>query len=163
MQTNDKAHSALLSTIPTAEAWKAFSQNSDNTLIIDTLVNYAARSGLIPASEVQLLEKYVLRQVVHRTTFRPPKHLGFEELLDKKEEILKVGISLRGLTERINALLAENQIALPKVTNSMLTRLKKEPVDTTYKQNVLRSIAFWLGHERPDIAARWHYDTLLTV
>ena len=59
--------------------------------------------------------------------------------------------------------LAENQIALPKVTNSMLTRLKKEPVDTTYKQNVLRSIAFWLGHERPDIAARWHYDTLLTV
>jgi tetratricopeptide (TPR) repeat protein len=163
MQTNDKAHSALLSTIPTAEAWKAFSQNSDNTLIIDTLVNYAARSGLIPAPEVQLLEKYVLRQVVHRTTFRPPKHLGFDELLNKKEEILKVGISLRGLTERINALLAENQIALPKVTNSMLTRLKKEPVDTAYKQNVLRSMAFWLGHERPDIAAHWHYDTLLTV
>ena len=67
------------------------------------------------------------------------------------------------MTERINKLLAEKQIALPKVTNSMLTRLKREPVDTAYKQNVLRSLAFWLGHERPEIAANWHYETLLAV
>jgi tetratricopeptide (TPR) repeat protein len=41
--------------------------------------------------------------------------------------------------------------------------LKKEPVDTVYKQNVLRSLAFWLGHERPEIAANWNYDTLVRL
>jgi len=64
------------------------------------------------------------------------------------------------MTHRINALLASERIALPKVTNSMLTRLKKEPADTVYKQNVLRSLAFWLGHERPDCVADWNFDAL---
>jgi tetratricopeptide (TPR) repeat protein len=109
------------------------------------------------------LEEFILQHTAHRVDFQPPKHLDFEELLDKKEDLLRITISLRALTERINALLAEKQIALPKVTNSMLTRLKKEPVDTVYKQNVLRSLAFWLGHERPEVAADWNFDTLVRL
>ncbi|PKN19420.1 MAG: hypothetical protein CVU71_07905 [Deltaproteobacteria bacterium HGW-Deltaproteobacteria-6] len=163
MQAKDKAASALLAAFPTPEAWTAFSQNSDNALIMDTFVNYAARSGLIEAPDVPSLEDFVIRQMIHRHAFKLPKHMDFEELLDKKDDLLKLNISLRAMTERINKLLAEKQIALPKVTNSMLTRLRKEPVDTAYKQNVLRSLAFWLGHERPEIAADWHFETLLAV
>lgn len=163
MPMENKAASALLAAFPTKEAWRAFSRDSDNALILDTFVNYAVRSGLIETADVAALEDYIIRQMIHRHAFKPPKHLDFEELLDKKDDLLKLNLSLRALTERINKLLAEKQIALPKVTNSMLTRLKREPVDTTYKQNVLRSLAFWLGHERPEIAADWHYETLLAV
>jgi len=130
---------------------------------ISNFLNLALRYGLIKTADDNLLEDFILQQADHSVGFKPPKHLDFEELLDKKEEILRINISLRALTERINLLLAEQKIALPKVTNSMLSRLKKEPVDTTYKQNVLRSLAFWLGHERSDIAADWHYSTLLTI
>ncbi len=163
MPAKNKAQSALLAAFPTPEAWKSFSQNTDNALIMDTFVNYAARAGLISTPDAQSLENVILRQMLHRPAFKLPRHMDFEELLGKKDELLKLNISLRAMTERVNRLLAEKQIALPKVTNSMLTRLKKEPVDTSYKQNVLRSLAFWLGHERPDIAADWHYETLLAV
>jgi len=163
MNVKEKTVSALIAAFPTPEAWTAFAQNKDNTLIRDTFVNYAVRFGLINTPDTQSMEVFILQKTSHQTAFKPPKHLDFEELLDKKEEILRINISLRALTERINSLLAEEKIALPKVSNSMLTRLKREPVDTAYKQNVLRSLAFWLGHERADIAADWHYDTLLAI
>ncbi|MRR14849.1 MAG: hypothetical protein EG826_00160 [Deltaproteobacteria bacterium] len=163
MQMKDKAVSALLAAFPTPEAWTAFSQNSDNSLIRDTFLTFAVRSRFIETPDVLALENFITRQMSHRPAFKLSRHLDFEELLDKRDELLKLNISLRAMTERINNLLTEKQIALPKVTNSMLTRLKKEPIDTVYKQNVLRSLAFWLGHERPEIAAHWHYGTLLAV
>ncbi len=163
MDAKEKAISALLAAFPSPETWKAFSQNKDNDLIRDTFVNFAFRNDLIETPDAKALETFILQHVINRTDFTPPKHLDFEEMLEKKDEFLRITISLRALTERINALLAEKQIALPKVTNSMLTRLKKEPVDTIYKQNVLRSLAFWLGHERADIASDWNYNTLFAI
>ena len=163
MNAKDKTISALLAAFPTPETWTAFSQNSDNNLIRDTFVIFAVRLGLIKTAEAKSLEEFILQHTAHRVDFQPPKYLDFEELLDKKEDLLRITISLRALTERINALLAEKQIALPKVTNSMLTRLKKEPADTVYKQNVLRSFAFWLGHERPDLIENWNFETLVRL
>ena len=163
MQTRDKAAGALLSAFPTQGAWRLFFQNSDNQMAADTLLSYAVRAGLIPSADTQSLETFIIRDTAERSDVPPPPQIDFEELLDKKDELLRINLSVRALTERINALLAEKQIALPKITNSMLTRLKKEPVDTNYKQNVLRSLAFWLGHERPDIARSWRYDSLLAI
>ena len=71
-----------------------------------------------------------------------------------------MNLSGRALTDRVNSLIKEYGIELPRVSNSMLTRLKKEPADTLYKQNVLRSLAFWLGHERGDLGPLWNYETL---
>lgn len=163
MQPKDKAAGALLSAFPTSEAWRSFSQNIDNRIISEALLSYAVRSGLISSADIASLENFISENAAKQPDFEAPRNLDFEELLDKKEELLRIPLSLRALAERINALLSEKQIALPKITNTMLTRLKKEPVDTAYKQNVLRSLAFWLGHERPDIARRWHYNALLAV
>jgi len=163
MQTKDKAVSALVSAFPTPEAWMAFSRNADNRLIADTLLSYAARSGLINTADSFSMENFISQNIANLPYFQPPGNLDFEELLDKKDELLRIPLSLRALTQRVNALLAEKQIALPRITNTMLTRLKKEPVDTTYKQNVLRSLAFWLGHERPDIVSAWNYESLLAI
>ncbi|MEN6509902.1 MAG: hypothetical protein ABFD63_14175, partial [Smithella sp.] len=158
MQEKVKALNALMTAFPSSETWITFCQNKDNSLIVDTVLHYAVRCGLIKSADPDKFET-LLQQNLRPSLFKPPRHLNLEELLDKKEEFLKISLSLRGLTERINALLAEKQIALPKVTNSMITRLKREPVDTAYKQNVLRSLAFWIGHERQEIAADWNYDT----
>ncbi|MEN6472672.1 MAG: hypothetical protein ABFD81_01555 [Syntrophaceae bacterium] len=159
----DKALSALLAAFPSPQGWSVFSQNSNNSQIRETFVTFAERYRLIDTADAKALEMMIREHTSHRRTFDPPKHLSFEGLLERKDELLRITLSLRALTDRINTLLAEKQIALPKVTNSMLTRLKKEPVDTVYKQNVLRSLAFWLGHERADIADDWHYETLLTL
>jgi tetratricopeptide (TPR) repeat protein len=161
-QEKEKAISALVAAFPSSETWIMFCQNKDNSLIVDTMIQYAARCGLIKSADPEKFEM-LLRQNFRPSVFKPPRHMELEELLEKKEDLLKIHLSLRALTVRINSLLSEKQIALPKVTNSMLTRLKREPVDTAYKQNVLRSLAFWIGHERPDIATDWHYDTLLAI
>jgi tetratricopeptide (TPR) repeat protein len=161
-QEKEKAISALVAAFPSSETWIMFYQNKDNSLIVDTVIQYAARCGLIKSADPEKFET-LLQQNFRPSVFKPPRHMELEELLEKKEDLLKIHLSLRALTVRINSLLSEKQIALPKVTNSMLTRLKREPVDTAYKQNVLRSLAFWIGHERPDIATDWHYDTLLAI
>ena len=163
MRAKNKALSALLTVFPTPQGWSSFSQNSNNDLIRDSLLSFAWRHGLIETADTKDFEMMIREHTSHRQNFDPPRHLSFEGLLEKKDELLRFNLSLRALTGRINSLLAENQVALPKVTNSMLTRLKKEPVDTVYKQNVLRSIAFWLGYERADLSDVWHYDTLLTL
>jgi tetratricopeptide (TPR) repeat protein len=84
-------------------------------------------------------------------------------LLEKKADLLKMTLSIRALADRINSLIAECRIDLPKVDKSMLSRLKKEPADTIYKQDVLRSLAFWLGHERAELGPIWNYDTLIKL
>ena len=161
-QEKEKAISAIAAAFPSSETWIMFCQNKDNSLIVDTVIQYAARCGLIKSADPEKF-KTLLQQNLRTSMFKPPRHMELEELLEKREDLLKIHLSLRALTVRINSLLSEKQIALPKVTNSMLTRLKREPVDTAYKQNVLRSLAFWIGHERPDITADWHYDTLLAI
>lgn len=160
MQEKKKAISALQAVFPTPSAVSQFAGNSDNRLLLDSILDFAARHDLIKSADEETLESFMQNHKPPDSSFVPNKRLHFEDLLEKKDEYLHLNLSLRAMTHRINALLASERIALPKVTNSMLTRLKKEPADTVYKQNVLRSLAFWLGHERPDCVADWNFDTL---
>ncbi len=163
MTTKDHAASAILATFPTVQAWRVFSQNSDHRIITEAFVSYAARAGLIASADRPSFQSFIAENETRWPLLDVPRTLDFAELMDHRHDVLRVSLSLRALAERVNTLLSEKQIPLPKITNTMLTRLKKEPVDTLYKQNVLRSLAFWLGHERPDVARRWHYDALLAV
>lgn len=160
MKRNEKAVSALLAVFPTVESFILFYQNSDNSQISDSLASFAARNGVIESADPESLEFFFRSRGGHVTKHIPTQSVDFEELLNKKGEILKLNLSLRALCGRINALLAAHQVGLPPVTNSMLIRLKKEPLDTSYKQNVLRSFAFWLGYERSDLSSTWHFDAL---
>lgn len=160
MKKNDKAISALLCAFPTVESFIAFYQNNDNSQICDSLVAFAAGHGIIESADLESLEYFIRRHAAHASKYIPPSSINFEELLNKKGEMLRLNLSLRALCGRINSLLGASQVLLPQVTNSMLIRLKKEPLDTAYKQNVLRSFAFWLGHERSDLSTTWHYETL---
>src|SRR5664280_62076 len=163
MKIKEKAITAILAVFPTTESLSKFTEKSDNAIIYDSLIDYAVRNDLIKTADENNFETFINRYADSTEKFIPPKNLNFENFLEKKDELLRLNLSLRAITGRINAFLAAQRIALPKVTNSMLTRLKKEPADTVYKQNVLRSFAFWLGHERTDIAADWNFETLVKL
>ena len=162
MTKKEKAISALMAVFPAAETFTVFSQNSDNSTILDSFINFAARNRIIKTADSKNLELFICNHLTPAGD-APPQHLNFEDLLDKKDELLHLSLSLRALTDRINALIAGEKLGLPKVTNSMFTRLRKEPADTGYKKNVLRSFAFWLGHDRTDLAQTWNYETLLKL
>jgi tetratricopeptide (TPR) repeat protein len=163
MEIKEKAVSALLAVFPTKGSLSQFTEKSDNAIIYDSLIDYAFRNDLIKTADENNFKTFINRHADSAGKFIQPKHLNFENFLEKKDELLRLNLSLRAITGRINEFLATERIALPKVTNSMLSRLKKEPADTVYKQNVLRSFAFWLGHERPDLTVNWNYETLVSL
>ena len=160
MHKKDKAASALSAVFPTPETFIAFAEDSENAGALQTLLDYGKREEIIASDKAENLEKFIRRHGRSLADCTPPENISFEKLLVGKDNLLKLDMSMRALTERINTMLMKNQIDLPRVSNSMLTRLKKEPADTNYKQNVLRSLAFWLGHERGDLGPQWNYETL---
>ncbi len=147
MKKENNSLSALLAVFPTVETFTEFYENIDNKKAVESFVAFALGNDLIKKEDGKSLQALIRQHSRPKTDLTPPNHLSFEDLLEKKEEILKMNLSGRALTDRVNSLIKEHRIELPKVSNSMLTRLKKEPADTLYKQNVLRSLAFWLGHE----------------
>jgi hypothetical protein len=160
MKKESNSLSALLAVFPTVETFAEFYENMDNKKAVESFVAFALGNDLIKKEDVKSLQALIRQYSRPKTDLIPPNHLSFEDLLEKKEEILKMNLSGRALTDRVNFLIKEQRIELPRVSNSMLTRLKKEPADTLYKQNVLRSLAFWLGHERGDLGPLWNYETL---
>ena len=163
MKKTDKPISALLSVFPTVEWFTQFSQNPENTPICDAFADFAARNNVIDTPDLETLEQFIRGQAENRVIIKPAHGITFDDLLKKKGETLRLNLSLRALCNRINALLSTHRISLPQVTHSMLIRLKKEPLDTEYKINVLRSFAFWLGHERPEISRTWNFETLIKL
>jgi len=160
MNKKDKAASAILAVFPTRETFSAFAEIAENADALQTILDYGKREEIIASGKTEDLENFIRLHARSLEDCTPPDHISFEKLLAEKDNLLKLNMSIRALTDRINTLLTKTQIDLPRVSNSMLTRLKKEPADTDYKQNVLRSLAFWLGHERSDLEPKWNYETL---
>jgi len=163
MVETNAAASALMAVFPSLEAFYGFQASRENRNAVHSFIHFAFRHELIDAPEPGAFEACV--SALAEGAAPPPvaEELSFEAVFEQKETMLEFRLSLRALTERINALLSQQGIELPGVSNSMLSRLKKEAADTLHKQNVLRSLAFWIGHERPHLAGRWHYNTLLTL
>jgi tetratricopeptide (TPR) repeat protein len=163
MKTKDKSISALLSVFPNHEAFRKFYEDSSHSKAVESFVAYAAKNNIIKAGDVNSLEAFIRQHEHTPDDCTPPNNLNFEALLEKKADLLKVTLSIRALADRINSLIEGCRIDLPKVDKSMLSRLKKEPADTIYKQDVLRSLAFWLGHERSELGPIWNYNTMIKL
>jgi tetratricopeptide (TPR) repeat protein len=163
MKTKDKSISALLSVFPNHEAFRKFCEDSSHSKAVESFVAYAAKNNIIKTGDVNSIEAFIRQHERTPDDCTPPNNLNFEALLEKKADLLKMTLSIRALADRINSLIEECRIDLPKVDKSMLSRLKKEPADTIYKQDVLRSLAFWLGHERAELGPIWNYETLVRL
>lgn len=157
---SEKASSALRSVFPTTESYSRFAINGQNSSMLRSFCKFAFKNNVINADDEELLENFVQQNAIGKEECRPPANINFEIFFDQKESLLELTLSSRALTDRINDFLMKHHIELPKVSNSMLTRLKKEAADTQHKQNVLRSLAFWIGYQRPNLALRWNFETL---
>ncbi|MBI9075051.1 MAG: hypothetical protein JEZ02_06530 [Desulfatibacillum sp.] len=155
--------SALMAVFPTPGSFHQFAGNSENTKALASFTSFAAQNGILETDEVSSFEKFVAGNARPKEACKPPYQMNFGDFFDQKETLLELNISVRALTDRINALLDLYGIDLPRVGNSMLSRLKKEKADTTHKQNVLRSLAFWLGHDRGHLGPQWNYETLMEL
>lgn len=160
MKKKDKAVAAILAVFPTREAYAEFAERSENAKAVESFVRFAAKNKIIESATSARLETFIAGHARSVEQCTPPPNLTIEELLEKREELLRFNLSVRAMAERINNLIAENLIDLPRVSNPMLTRLKTKAADTPYKQNVLRTLAFWLGHERSDLGPRFNYEAL---
>lgn len=154
---------ALFSVFPDLETFHEFRRDFDNQSIVDSFISLAAAHNLIAEKSEDAFIHLITENSHLSFKPAPPGDLNFEELFREKKDLLNISLSERALTERVNALIRKNDIALPKLSNTMLTRLKKEPADTPHKRNALRSLAFWLGHERSDLETAWNYVTLFKL
>lgn len=155
-----KAQFAILSVFPNVETFHEFNNNFDNQGIVDSFVKFAFEHQLISVPDADAFEHFI-RSNRHKIAFpATPADLSFEELFNSKKETLQITISVRALTDRVNNLIKAHKIELPKLTNTMLSRLKKEPADTLHKQNSLRTLSFWLGYERSNLEGTWNFETL---
>lgn len=163
MKMNHKAASAILSIFPTTGTFDAFLSESEIGYTSESFVSYAVTNGLIETPDEKSLRQFITNNKHDKKDCKLPEKLTMEKLLDEKKKYLNVTISVRGLIERINQLIAKNDIDLPKISNTMLTRLKKEPADTQRKRDTLRCLAFWIGHERQNLGPAWNYLSLLNL
>jgi hypothetical protein len=158
-----QAASALLALFPTHQSFRRFTAHSENEKSLESIVAFAARNGLIANPDKEALSHWVNHNTGSTEAPQLPSHLSFEDLFEQKKSLLELNLSARALSDRINALLTTHRIELPKLSNSMLSRLKKEAADTLHKQNVLRSLAFWIGYDRGHLRAQWNFESLLTL
>ncbi|MBS3732197.1 MAG: hypothetical protein KGY42_04750 [Desulfobacterales bacterium] len=163
MEDSDAAASAILAVFPTIEAFSGFSAYRENAGAVKSFSDFAFARGLIDTPDPIALEAFIRAYPGQLEQAPETGDLNFEALVEQKARLLEFNLSMRALVERVNSLIAHHRIELPGVSNSMLSRLKKETADTPHKCNTLRSLAFWIGHERPHLGRRFHYETLLKL
>lgn len=159
----ERVTTAIIAVFPTVENLTKFSGNNKNKRVLDSLITLAHTHKIIAKADSEAFSNFIQSNSRVDKKFTLPESLNFDLFLAQKNKLLETNLSLRTLAEDTNRLLTCYNIGLPKVTSTMLSRLKKEPADTDHKKNVLRSIAFWIGYNRKHLASKWNSETLFEV
>jgi hypothetical protein len=159
----DQVTSALLGVFPSSETVDEFVSDNIGRISLKGFIDYAAAYGIIASADEEAFREFIRSNERKTEECIPPEGLTIENIFESKKNLLKINFSIRGLIQRINSLVETTGIDLPEISNTMLSRLKREMADTPRKRNTLRSLAFWLGHERFQLGAVWNYLTLLKM
>ncbi len=163
MIKKEKCIQAILSLFPNIEIFRECQAAFEQQPLIDSMVKFAFSQEVIGAKTETDLSDLIAKHTLSEPQTSVPEEMTFDQLFRNKKEMLQVYLSGRALTDRGNLLIKTCGIALPPLTNTMLSRLKKEPADTSHKLNALRSLAFWIGYERPDLDIKWHIELLVQL
>jgi hypothetical protein len=98
-----QALSTLLTVFPTIETFSGFSKNPDNKKTLPSLIFYAMKNDLIKTEDGRSLQAFIRQHSRSTRDLTAPNHLTFEALFERREEILKMNLSGRALTDRIKA------------------------------------------------------------
>ncbi len=159
----DQAKAALLAVFPHSETIQEFLSDNVNPNALKGFVHFAAAHGLIPRPEEDAFYELISENQRKPEDCIPPEAITIENIFESKKNLLRINFSVRGLIQRVNSLVQTTGVGLPEISNTMLSRLKREPADTARKRNTLRSLAFWLGYERYQLGPRWNYLTLMKL
>lgn len=163
MDKKEKIANAILSVFPNSKSLMDFAEYGNNEKTVQSFIDLAAREKIIEVGNLKSLKAFIRNNGRQPEECEPPLQLTFDEFLKKRARLLKINFSVRAWVDRVNAMIEDNRLDLPQVTNPMLTRLKTIPADTNYKQNVLRGLAFWIGYERANLGPAWNFETLLKI
>ncbi|KPA11349.1 hypothetical protein MHK_008449 [Candidatus Magnetomorum sp. HK-1] len=156
-KNKNKHSSALISALPSLNSYNEFCKDNDTDLEIkNSLVQYAYKNNLIDKPDETKLREFIEENTINNDTDTLKMDVDFN-FLKKDSEIQ----STRWLTKRINSLISQFKIKLPKVSNTMFSRLSSEPANTSTKRNTLRLCAFWIGFDRPHLLHKWNYENLI--
>ncbi len=159
----DKIKNGLIAVFPNQESFREFVD--DNRTKIDRFLDIARDYNIIGHDEDErAFEFFILENSLTPDECSPPDDISLGELLEDKNKIKN---SVRGLTGWINDLVKQfnldTLIPSGKVSNVMLSRLQREPVNTVNKRNCLRLLAFWFGYSRSNLGTNWNYESLVKM
>ncbi|RJP88588.1 MAG: hypothetical protein C4518_10990 [Desulfobacteraceae bacterium] len=160
---HDRAISAIMAVFPTVETVDEFVSDNPDAASLRTFIDFAGKYGVLDAADESGFRLLIRSHQRASDECMAPENVNIESIFESRKDILRIQFSVRGLLQRINTLIASSGVDLPEISNTMISRLKREAVDTPRKRNTLRSLAFWLGHERPYLGPSWNYLSLLKL
>lgn len=163
LNEKEKLQAAILSVFPNQDSFREFI--NDNRTKVERFIDIARDIEIIGKDEGEReLEYFILENFIDPDSCAPPYGMSLGELLEDKDIIRN---SVRGLTEWINDLVERFNLGclIPsgKLSNVMLSRMQREPVNTVNKRNYLRLLAFWFGYSRTNLGDAWNYETLVKL
>lgn len=163
MTSEKRATAAVLSMFPNLEALDSFVEDSKHSYRLDSFIDFAKKHHIIPSAQESEFRQFISENSLGVDQCIPQPGVTFEEIINNKSEWLGVDVSTRKLTDTINAFLTDNHLELTSVSNSIISRLKRESANTPHKRDTLRAIAFWLGWEKTHLAPSWNYYVLAKI
>ncbi|MFZ2630489.1 MAG: hypothetical protein WA081_20405 [Desulfosalsimonadaceae bacterium] len=161
--SKDRAVAAILAVFPTAETVEEFVADNPDAAGLRSFIDFAKAHGVVDAADESVFRKFIRSHERTAEECILPEDLTIENIFESRKDLLRIHFSVRGLIQRLNSLIQSMGVDLPGISNTMISRLKREAVDTPRKRNTLRSLAFWLGHERPHLGPSWNYLSLLKL
>ncbi len=115
MSEKKNAFSAIMAVFPNTKSITSFIEDSENMSKLESFISFAAQNNLIKSPDEKKFRAFIEQNTLHEDYCIPPNDLTTEELIENKEKILEVGLSIRGLTDRINGFLLKMKIDLPRL------------------------------------------------
>lgn len=156
--SDDGIISGMWSMYPSWRSFRQFEQEDDEIANHATprIMAFLKQQGVFESAERPLFEKFIRNNSSLLTPVQPAPGFNFENLL---EEILGAR-TVKWLVEQLNRIAQD--FNMPRIQESMLTRLKKDflrnRINTAKKRSCLRILAFWIGKTQPKLG--WNYDVI---
>jgi len=160
-QNRNTIKAALWGMFPSLESFKRFERDDQEIAAsaIPEIIQWAFKEGLILSDEQAEFQRFIEANSTLLTAQKPKPGYDFRNLLN---DILK-DHPVKWLVKRLNEV--SQVFDMPKIQESMLTRLKKDflrtRINTAKKCCCLRVLAFWICKTQP--RRGWHYEAIASL
>jgi len=149
----EKLKLALLSMIPDIHSYYIFNEDITHESK-KRFIAFLFEQGVVSEESEKGLYNFIDKNCLHIKGYSLSNAITFKDVI-KKIEVY----SFRQLVDQVNKL-AKNMSLDIQISNTMFSRLTKEPVNTPQKRNTLRLLGLWIGYKRSHLISNWNYEIL---